>query len=318
LNFPKLITGFWGNYTFKFAHKRGSVLIINDGALGDYIHGLPFAYCLKNLGYEVTILSSDKNKLDDTFQVIPYYDIINDKRFKMIFVMNYKKPVFFKLWRANAYFFNFRRAALRAFRRWEEKHWSDFYLECLSDFVKKSIFFNNGNRVEKEKYVVFHPGSSMKEKNWDIEKFIEVYKGIDYEHKLFVLGPSDTHLKDVLDKNGCKYMVSTDFKALEKIAKETYLFVGSDSGVAHYFATFNTNVISIFTIGCGPTHFPYTRRGTFYFEEEVFKRFYKKGEITQIKLNPEALLRQIYHIIQKDNKVEPGFFKSANYAHYLI
>lgn len=318
MNIPKLITGAVCNATFKFNHERGPVLIVNDGALGDYIHGLPFAYCLKNLGYEVTILSAEKNKIDNDFQVIPYYDIINDTRFKMVFLMNYTRPILLNVLKKNVYDFNFTRIRKRVMRTWKEIHWSDFYLETLSNWVKKSIFFNNGNRVEKENYIVFHPGSSDARKNWDIDNFITVYNNIDYPNKIFVLGPADLYLEEKLKRANCNYMISTDFKMLEKLAKETYLFIGSDSGVAHFFSTFNCRMISIFSIGCGETHFPYTRKAVFYYDKDVFKRFYKNNEITQIKLTPIELLKQVVHIANKDNKLEPGFYRSADLSRYLI
>lgn len=318
MNILKLLIGFIYNITFKFNHNRGSVLIINDGALGDYIHGLPFAYCLKNLGYDITMFSKETNKINANFKFSSDFNYIKTQKFNMIFALNYKKEHLLYLFLKNTFDFNAHRARAKIFKKWEETHWSDYYLQCLSNFIKKQIYFKNDDRIVNKKYIVFHPGSSNPEKNWDIENFISVYKKISYPDKIFVLGPSELYLERTLQKNGCNYMISTNFEALDDLAKNTRLFVGSDSGVSHFFSTYNCKIISIFSVGCADTHFPYTRNGYFYFERPAFEKFYKKRIITQISLAPQTLLKQIKNIESNNDVLESGFYRSRDFTKYVI
>ena len=315
MNPKKIIKGTIYNSMFRFVRTPCKVLIINDGALGDFIHGLPFVNVLKDAGYDITILTNEKFKSRLGYKITDNYDIIDDKSFKMIFLMN-EKVHYKKYWFKNVFDFNARRSVLKGLGMWKEKHWADFYLFWVEDFLKKKIKYKHFYKSTKED-IVFHPGSSNSEKNWDIQNFIDVYKAIKYDNKYFIIGPDDKHLIPHLEYYNCDYIVSDSINQLLEIASKTMLFIGNDSGVGHVFSLFDIKILSIFTIGCGETHFPFNKNAVFYFDYHVFKKYLVMKKIIKIKLTSSLVIHIINKILNDQDICFYNVYYAKNKAKHL-
>ena len=300
---------------FRFVRTPCKVLIINDGALGDFIHGLPFVNILQEEGYDVTILSNENYKSRLGYKITNDYNVIDDKEFKMIFLMN-EKPHDKKFWFKNTFDFNARRSILKALGLWREKHWADFYLFWAEDFLKKKIVYKHFYKSSKED-IVFHAGSSNPAKNWDIKNFITVYKSIKSDNKYFIVGPDDTHLIPYLEYYNCEYIISNSLNQLLEIASKTAVFIGNDSGVGHVFSLFDGKIVSIFTIGCGYTHFPFNKNTLFYFDYHVFKKYLVVDKIIPIKLTPQTLISAINQFLNDEYVYFYNFYYGKESAKHL-
>jgi len=300
---------------FRFVKEPCKVLIVNDGALGDFVHSIPFINALQSGCYDVTVLTKENYKCRLGYNIVSDYSVINDKSFKMIFLMN-EKPHKYSYFFKNVFDFNARRSMLKARGMWKEKHWVDFYLFWAEDFLKKKIKMENFLKSTGED-VVFHPGSSNSEKNWDIENFIKVYNATLSDNKYFIIGPDDKYLIPKLEENNCVYIESDSINTLLHIASKTALFVGSDSGVSHIFSLFDIKIVSIFSIGCGLTHFPYNKNAMFYFNSDVFNKYMKTKEITKIELSSKEVISSINFYLQNKKISFPNFYKSKDKAQHL-
>ncbi len=111
-------------------------------------------------------------------------------------------------------------------------------------------------KLEKNSYIVIHPTTRWKFKQWDIEKWKEVAKYINSIglHVLFSCGPDNDEINYVDriitdDTKNSSTQGKTSLIELAKLIENAILFIGVDTAAAHISAAVNTTSIILF----GPT-----------------------------------------------------------------
>lgn len=103
---------------------------------------------------------------------------------------------------------------------------------------------------EKKDYIVIHPGSGSKKKNWPIEKFIKLADILArYNlHIVFTLGEAEIELEKNIP---IKYetFVMPNLLSLAQLLANARCYIGNDSGITHLAALLGTLSIALF----GPT-----------------------------------------------------------------
>ena len=86
-------------------------------------------------------------------------------------------------------------------------------------------------------------------KRWPIEYYIKLSKMISNHKVIFVLGPEELDLYDILVENNIKnIIISHNWQELDKILADTTLVIGNDSAYIHFAVWRNVAAIMI----CGP------------------------------------------------------------------
>jgi heptosyltransferase III len=111
------------------------------------------------------------------------------------------------------------------------------------------------NAIEKD-YIVFHPGSGSRKKNYPPAFWLEVIKelkgsGLDCHGKfVLLLGPAEeglyTFFADNLDDTGIEFKVLPEKEELISILDKTSVYIGHDSGITHLAAMMGVHVIALF------------------------------------------------------------------------
>jgi ADP-heptose:LPS heptosyltransferase len=123
-------------------------------------------------------------------------------------------------------------------------HATDFYLvqvsaltECHADPIPRIPC-----DVARGKFAVIHPFSGSPRKNWPLEKFRRLARGLERTMPVrWCAGPEDPPLE------GARRF--DDLYQLACWLAEASLYIGSDSGITHLAAAVGTPVLAIF----GPT-----------------------------------------------------------------
>jgi ADP-heptose:LPS heptosyltransferase len=102
--------------------------------------------------------------------------------------------------------------------------------------------------AETKKFVAIFPGSGNPTKNWPIEKFLALADQLN-ERALFILGPADAALEEVLRAAGRLILKDEPLGTVAASAAMATAFVGNDSGVSHLAAATGTPGLTLF----GPT-----------------------------------------------------------------
>ncbi|MGB7758572.1 MAG: glycosyltransferase family 9 protein [Bryobacteraceae bacterium] len=123
-------------------------------------------------------------------------------------------------------------------------HATDFYLEqvsalaeCCGDPIPRIPC-----SATRENFAVIHPFSGSQRKNWPLEKFRQLARGLERRMPVrWCAGPEDPPLADAhrLD----------DLYELACWLAQASLYIGNDSGITHLAAAVGTPVLAIF----GPT-----------------------------------------------------------------
>ena len=265
------------------------------------------------MGYDVTVIGNPAFNFVKDLVITKDYSIIANGEFAMLFDVSGTNPVITK----NCFDFNAERIWRKLTLRWEEIHWADFYLNMLEKWVGTKIKFTFGKPAGKNKYVVIHPGAGDREKAWDISNYISIYKHIDYKDKFFVLGPGDMWALPEIKLHKCNYFISNSFNDLDKVARNTKLFIGSDSGVGHFFSMYPCKIMTFFTVGCADTHYPYTKNAIYYFDREIFTDFYKLGFIEHISPNMKEVYIQLSEFLCGRDSLLKNFYSTSELPKHL-
>jgi ADP-heptose:LPS heptosyltransferase len=303
----KIILGLFNN--LKFKPKKDKILIISHGALGDFIHSI-HAIELLNENFDVYL-----NTKPEYYSILPHIkkDAKLTEKYNSIINFNPNDKMNLFLLKNNTFDLLSNKIYKKyILKNWEEIHWSDYYYNTIKELFKLDDYFTK-RIASKTEFIVIHPGSSMKEKNWPITDFIWIGKNLNKKEKvIFLIGPQDIELKDQILNEGFNIFESKNFSELNKLAKKTKLYIGNDSGPMHFFSLYNCKILGIYTIGCADTHYPYSNNSCYYYEKSVFSKFYKDKLISPIKLKKENCLKQINNILHNKTKLEKNFFKVKN------
>ena len=123
-------------------------------------------------------------------------------------------------------------------------HAVDFYLEqvrtladCDSDGIPRIVCAG-----ERENFAVIHPFSGSPRKNWPIEKFRALARGLERQMAVrWCAGPEDPPVDDAVRLD--------DLYELACWLARARLYIGNDSGITHLAAAVATPVLALF----GPT-----------------------------------------------------------------
>jgi ADP-heptose:LPS heptosyltransferase len=108
---------------------------------------------------------------------------------------------------------------------------------------------------EKERLIAIHPGAGSKRKCWPLERFIDVARRLDFDHYklLLIEGPAEEgisrRISEALPEGKSVVAGSVPLKLLAAVLKNSRLFIGNDSGLAHLAAALKAPSIVLF----GPT-----------------------------------------------------------------
>ena len=115
-----------------------------------------------------------------------------------------------------------------------------------------SLFLKNNKKNASENSrpdrILIHPGSGSLRKNWPLSLFIEVgnrLKSITMKPE-YVIGPAENHLIDGLNRVGETVQRIDDLIVLSKELTASAAFLGNDSGVSHLSAFLGLPTVVLF------------------------------------------------------------------------
>ncbi len=246
---------------------KESLLIIHQGALGDFVLFLPSLLFLKNYYARIGIFCSEKNR-----KIVSYFDLadtfpIESKIFSLLFSERPPSEALEK-------FRSFSEILIFSFSGYLKERLSSLVPSKIyqipprpdpkekihvADYIRKKIeeegladnvkFVFPEFSTEKKKTFI-HPGSGSKRKRWSIYNFIRLYEmlsseGIDTD---FIIGPAEEDLYDILRL----YVPSEKIHLLDDpfdlilLLKQSFGFIGNDSGVTHLCAFLGIPSVAIF------------------------------------------------------------------------
>jgi heptosyltransferase III len=232
-------------------------LVIRPGAIGDFIVSLPALECLRADFLEVwtssanaplvrfahTVRSIASTGLDLLGITEPPPRLIGELRTFDSIVSWYgaNRPEFRELVHSLDLPFTFFPALPP---QGASVHATDFYLEQVSDLAecRGDPVPRIPCDVARENFAVIHPFSGSPRKNWPLDKFRQLARGLERRMTVrWCAGPDDPRLTG-----------AQRFDNLYELAcwlAQASLYVGNDSGITHLAAAVGTPVLAIF----GPT-----------------------------------------------------------------
>lgn len=103
------------------------------------------------------------------------------------------------------------------------------------------------------KWIVLHPGSGSKRKNYPHEFWLKLIKDKDlgvFRKRILLLGPAEEQWYQFLAKGlsgvEVEIVISPNRERLLSLLKETYLYIGHDSGITHLAAMLGVRTIALF------------------------------------------------------------------------
>ncbi|MFA5859749.1 MAG: glycosyltransferase family 9 protein [Elusimicrobiota bacterium] len=121
----------------------------------------------------------------------------------------------------------------------------------VSDNINR---FMSSNKLQNEKIVAIHPGSSDPKKCWHQIRYSQICNRLHNElpnHKILIInGPCDSNVSTTL-KNYCKFPIYLTYPyftitELAFILKQCCVYLGNDDGVSHLAASLGVPTIAIF------------------------------------------------------------------------
>jgi ADP-heptose:LPS heptosyltransferase len=227
-------------------------LVIRPGAIGDLILSLPALESLETGYTEVwvsgpnvplirfahrvrSIAATGLNLLGVTE---PPADLIGELRSFDSIVSWYgaNRPEFRQLTKSLGLPITFH-AALPAGLGGEVQHATDFYLDQLGLPPGAVPHIRCG--VSRERFAVIHPFSGSPRKNWPLEKFRALARGLERTMPVrWCAGREDPHLEGAVLIN--------DLYQLACWLARASLYIGNDSGITHLAAAVGTPVLALF------------------------------------------------------------------------
>ena len=199
--YGKALFGLILNAKFKPNYGK-KILIINHGALGDFVHSIPLIQYLKDNGYSVDVSTKENNKIRDLS--INYKSNEPYTSYDIIFNINSPSTMAFKLFFANTFDFLGEKVYRKYIQKnWIEIHWAEFYLKTVQKILNlpdpKPL-----NRISTTKEaILIHPGGSFIGKSWGIDNFVWLANELCTKNKIWViLGPNEYDLAPHFIQNG--------------------------------------------------------------------------------------------------------------------
>ena len=285
------VFGIISNTKFQRFGPGHKVLIVNFGALGDFVHSIPLVEYLSQNGFDVKIRTKDSNKLP--LIGLDYDDTTPAAHFDMVFNVNAPDVMLGELFFANTFDF-FGEKVLRKYikKDWKEIHWADFYLNTAEKLLGLPKFVEKTKHPTSGEKIIIHPGASAPEKSWGDDNFVWLAEKLSKKYPVWiVLGPAEYGLAEKF--KGMTVFKCKDLDELTIILSYGRLFIGNDSGVMHVASLFDMPIVGIFSVGCAHTHYPRSPKADYWFDEEQFMAFYKKKRVLPSKLTQSQCLKMV-------------------------
>lgn len=251
--------------------QKATVLIIHQGALGDFVATFPVLFLLrKNFRSIDALCQNQLGKLACHLKVIDKHFSIETAIFSSLYsdhvdqraanlFLSYNEIILFsfsdKLERTiqNITGRKVHRIPPRA-KADEKIHIHRHLIGHLMETrliehkpVKHSISNHNENHAASR--VIIHPGSGSRKKCWPLTNFIKIekyLKSIKMKPE-FLLGPAEHFLTDRLNKSGERVVhVISDLNQVAILLKTAGGFIGNDSGISHLAGFLNIPMAVIF------------------------------------------------------------------------
>lgn len=261
--------------------KSENLLIIHQGALGDFVLTFPAIIQLQNHYEPVDVFcQSALGKMAKTLEVVGKYFPLESASFASLFsdridtkirniLKSYDKIVIFTSSTQLEQTINQITAKVNC--RIPSKppvraciHVAEFILQHLitcgllkrnrTSLFNDLSFPDRKGRSKKSRTILLHPGAGSIRKRWPIDSFHAVANRLrtDGLNPEFVLGPAEKDLAEKLMQNtDYKYQVHllTDLTDLVDLYKSAGGYIGNDSGASHLAAFLSLPAVVIF----GPT-----------------------------------------------------------------
>jgi ADP-heptose:LPS heptosyltransferase len=158
----------------------------------------------------------------------------------------------FKIFTLCKFFFNF-----SVHYKKSNKHRYHIFIDQIQDCFNLKIdntfeISKLQKKTKNKKKILLFPGSNEESswKRYNISKFVELERKLSelkYD-TLFLLGGNEIELQEKIKS---KFVISRNFKTLDKILSATKCIISSDTGIPHYASLmFNTDIVLI----CGPSN----------------------------------------------------------------
>jgi heptosyltransferase III len=97
-----------------------------------------------------------------------------------------------------------------------------------------------------ERAVAIHPGSGSPKKNWPVERFVDVARGVG--EAFFILGEADRAISDALRHEAADIPALSGGSLIDVAAvlSVSRAYVGNDSGITHIAAALGIPVVALF------------------------------------------------------------------------
>jgi len=260
------------------------ILIIHQGALGDFIMTFPIMIELRKTHFQVDALCQKKlgdlarklNLIERSFPLesaafAPLYGGLSDRidLQTATFLQSYDRIILFSFSRslqANMERFG-APVVLRIPPRppvGEKIHVSRFLWSRLAraGLLEKAGLMSEASTVIQHLTlqrcieaapgpVLIHPGSGSRKKNWPLENFIRLEKMLrkDGLQAEFILGPAETYLREGLAASPATIPpihIVDDLLQVLRLIKSACGFIGNDSGLSHLAAITGLPVTAVF------------------------------------------------------------------------
>lgn len=141
------------------------------------------------------------------------------------------------------------------------EHLSKMYLNILKNYVPvNEELLEFPVALNKQGKILIHPSAGWKAKEWNFNKFIELYKEINKNYEsLFILEKNkiDEHFLAEMREMGINYVETANLNELIEVISGAGLLITNDTGPLHVASMIGSPTFSIF----GPTnpafHLPY-------------------------------------------------------------
>jgi ADP-heptose:LPS heptosyltransferase len=143
-------------------------------------------------------------------------------------------------------------------------HLSEMYLEVIKKYFPVSNdILEYPVKYDSKGDILLHPSAGWKAKEWDIQKYIELYLELDkFYNCTFILEKNRTDIR-ILEKmrnNSIKYIETSKIEGLIEVIQTSSLMITNDTGPLHIAAMLGNPTFSIF----GPTnpsfHLPFGKQ----------------------------------------------------------
>ena len=248
-----------------------NLLIIHQGALGDFVATFPAIIRLKRHFHQVDVLCQSKlGKLACLLNIAEKHFPLESAAFASLYTdaVNPAVQNILTVYHAIVLFsyseqleLTIRKISGRKVRRIRPRaevsqpvHITE---HILSNLVKYKLLEKSDSdishtdkrdRLYDPGKIWLHPGSGSRRKNWGISNFMEIERMLRSEDMKpeFILGPGEHFLKEILEKNHSRVHIISDLTEIVSFFKKAGGFIGNDSGLSHLAAFMGVPTVAIF------------------------------------------------------------------------